>query len=332
MNTTNTKKITTTIVFSTLLFIVLAIATHADIFSRQFVNITLNDTYISNDSDMNVSLGNHVNYYLGTYDGQHTMYQTIVKFETDNFNISFTSIENATLRIKKSSTIGPSGCADSVAVYKISSQWTELDTTWIRRTATQNWATAGLDNITDYNSTIISLTSCNTPEVPNGGWCVIDITAIMAEFLLTNGGNGILLKPYNAIYSSDRYCGFYSSDTVNPLNAPTINITYSGPIITESQAQPVILQAINSIVPSSTKYNYQQVYLVNANGNQTYATWDYYVLNNNQRWAINYVTGNEQFVQSANLTPSVYVLETANLPSTALRIQVETFLNTTLNT
>ena len=92
-----------------------------------------------------------------------------------------------------------------------------------------------------------------------------------------------------------------------------------------------VRKGIDWCVANATKYNYQQVYLANSAGNQTYATWDYYVLYNNKRWAINYVTGNEQFVQAANLTPSVYVLETANLTATTLRIQVETFLNTTLN-
>ncbi len=335
MNTTNKQKLITSVVVSTLLFIVLATAINALNFSTQFTNLTLDDAYISSD-EPSVNQGAHINYYLGTY-GSSYIYETLIKFETNNFNLSYGSIESATLSIKKTLTIGQ-GCDDLIAAYLIIRPWSEFNVTWINATnnatSTTMWNTPGLGADSDYNSTILSLTSCNLPGVPDYGWCVIDITNAMARLLSTNGGNGILLKPYNPTYagSTNRYCQFASSDTQNSLNATILNITYSVPgNLTESEAQPVILQAINSIIPSSTKYNYQQAYLVNAIGNQTYATWDYYVLYNTKRWAINYVTAGEQFVNAANLTPNVYVLETANKTNDQLRAIVETFLNTTQN-
>ena len=331
MNTTNTKKITTTIVFSTLLFVVLATAIKAAVYSQQLNGNELSDAYIGDESPT-ATEGNGQVIALGYYPvvGVYKQFRSLIEFNTTQIelNLTNTSITNVTLDFYITSTQGQ-GCNFRTLSHKILQTWDESIVSWNNRNTSIPWNTPGLDNVSDYNASIGSVTICNQAT---GGHCIIEITQPFIDQINDMESPGILLRVESRNQTSANYCLLGSSDHNDPNKRPILNITYTIPLIlTEAEAQPVILQAINNIVPNATPYNYQQAYLVDACGNQTYATWHYYVLYNSKRWAINYVTGNEQFVQAANLTPSVYVLETANLTATTLRIQVETFLNTTLN-
>ncbi len=330
MNITNKRKLITSVVFSTLLIVVLATALKAAVYSQQLNGNQLSDTYIG-DQNPDATEGNGEVIALGYYPvvGVYKQFRSLIEFNITQIelNLTNTSITNVTLDFYITSTQGQ-GCNFRTLSHKILQTWDESIVSWNNRNTSIPWNTPGLDNVSDYNASIGSVTICSQTT---GGHCIIEITQPFIDQINTMESPGILLRVESRNQTNDNYCLLGSSDHNDPNKRPILNITYTIPLnLTEVEAQPIILQAINNVIPNSTKYPYQQVYLANANGNQTYSTWDYYVLYNSKRWAINYVTESEQFVQATNLTPNVYVFETANKTSAQLLSLVTVFLNTTL--
>jgi len=100
---------------------------------------------------------------------------------------------------------------------------------------------------------------------------------------------------------------------------------------TESEGDNAIQTAINSSVPSATKYKTQQVYVVNSSDTQWQGTVDYLVVQTSpqRRWLLNYITTGESYLNAANLSSAVYVLELTDLSIDDITQQVSTLINAT---
>jgi hypothetical protein len=99
----------------------------------------------------------------------------------------------------------------------------------------------------------------------------------------------------------------------------------------ETEGDDAIQTAIDSSVPSATKHKTQQVYIVNSSDSQWQGTADYLVVQASpqRRWVLNYVTSGESYLNAANLSSSVYVLELANMTIADITQAVSTLLNAT---
>ena len=99
----------------------------------------------------------------------------------------------------------------------------------------------------------------------------------------------------------------------------------------ETEGDNAIVQGIvnSAIGPSAIIYTEQQIYVYNLTGNQTTGKFDKLASYDKQRWAFNYVTAGESPTSMKNLTPSLYILEMANLSTSEITEKVEIFIDTT---
>ncbi len=101
----------------------------------------------------------------------------------------------------------------------------------------------------------------------------------------------------------------------------------------ETEGDNAIEVAINSSVPSATKYKTRQVYVVNSTTSQQKGTVDYLVVQNSpqRRWLLNYITTGESYLNAQNLSGTVYVLEIADKTAAQITQEVSAFINSTKN-
>lgn len=137
----------------------------------------------------------------------------------------------------------------------------------------------------------------------------------------------------------DEICIFDAALNVTQINAlyssgtgePCPVASGGSSVANESQGDDAIEAAIDSSVPSATKYPSQQVYVVNASNVQKQGTVDFMVVQNSpqRRWLINYVTSGETPLAATNLSNTVLVLEIANKTAAEITGEVGLFLNAT---
>ncbi len=111
----------------------------------------------------------------------------------------------------------PNGTSGYAEVYRISRDWSELDVTWVQRTGTSNWATAG----GDYDSEVIARTLLDTPT----GWYSWEIRKLVAGWVRGDYPNhGLLIRSDE---NNLEYRDFNSSEHSSSLLRPKLTISYS---------------------------------------------------------------------------------------------------------
>ncbi len=118
-------------------------------------------------------------------------------------------------------------------------------------------------------------------------------------------------------------------DDVSSNQRPLLTITYT-PTANETEGNAAIEQGILNQIPTATIYDEQKTYTRDMNNLQKQGQFDKLASYNNQRWAINYVTDGESFVNMSNLSTTFFTLELANLTTTQITSEVEAFINGTL--
>ena len=98
----------------------------------------------------------------------------------------------------------------------------------------------------------------------------------------------------------------------------------------EAVVRDNIQAAIFAKLPSAAIYTDQQIYVRYLNGTQMIGSFDKVAAYGNQRWAFNYITGNETYTYLPNLEPSLYVWENTSLYSDEIEDQVGNLIDTTL--
>ncbi|MBI4452897.1 hypothetical protein HY637_05695 [Candidatus Woesearchaeota archaeon] len=101
--------------------------------------------------------------------------------------------------------------------------------------------------------------------------------------------------------------------------------------VNENQGRTAIEAGINSSIigTGATRYTDQQIYARNLSNAQIVGRFDKVAANGNQRWAFNYLTGNDTYVNMFNLTPTLYTLEMSNLTSSQITDMVVNLINST---
>ena len=67
------------------------------------------------------------------------------------------------------------------------------------------------------------------------------------------------------------------------------------------------------------------------NGSQKLGSFDKVASYGDQRWAFNYVTTGESYVNMVNMTPTLYVLEMQDKSIDDITTEVQAFINDTLS-
>lgn len=122
--------------------------------------------------------------------------------------------------------------------------------------------------------------------------------------------------------------------SVSSLNQPAyvtaILGIYTGIIIAnESEGRDAIEEGINNTIPNSTRYEDQQIYIINETGDHSTGLFDIVTIEGNQTWAFNYVTGNESFTNVNPILTIVNIWESASLAYSQIVSQVEDLINET---
>lgn len=151
-------------------------------------------------------------------------------------------ITSAVMNIKTST----SASAYPVNVYAINSAWTETEVTWNNKTTSVAWNTAGLDNTTDYNSTIVSITT-----MTGSGWYAWDVTNAIQWWVNGLTNNGLLLLPTTGSPLSTRT--LISDDSLTIADRPYYQITYNRPSPTFNLNRPTN----NSVNTTSRTIDFQ---------------------------------------------------------------------------
>ncbi len=99
----------------------------------------------------------------------------------------------------------------------------------------------------------------------------------------------------------------------------------------ETVGRSAIEQGIgNSSISGTTIYTDQQIYVRYVNTTQQLARFDKVTKFGNQIWAFNYFYNtSSSFTNMQNITPSLYILEIANMSEASLRTRISTFINQT---
>ena len=120
---------------------------------------------------------------------------------------------------------------------------------------------------------------------------------------------------------------YWSSESADSENRPSLVVSYFMQGVNETIGDAAIEQGILNSLPNATIHDEQQVYIRLANGTQQVGRFDKFVMYNNQRWAFNYVTGNEGYVGMGNVSNSFFVLELEDLFADDIVEQVGAFIN-----
>ncbi|MBI4182330.1 MAG: hypothetical protein HY520_05175 [Candidatus Aenigmarchaeota archaeon] len=121
----------------------------------------------------------------------------------------------------------------------------------------------------------------------------------------------------------------FDSPAADPANRPVLTITYT-PLANESEGRRAIEVGINGSSLGSPRIRTdQQLYVLDQNAQHAMGTFDKFTKNATQRWAFNYVTGNESFTNISSLFRTVNIWENQSLTFDEIATQVETFINST---
>ena len=158
--------------------------------------------------------------------------------------------------------------------------------------------------------------------------------------VFTNSNNTLIASHIQAIGSlanSTNYC-FNTTACDASGNCASSNasfITAANQVITsfadENQGVTAIgIGVQNALLSGYTNFTYQQVYGRSLSNQQFLGTFDWMAKKTGKVWIFNYITSGESHVANAfNLTPSVYVLQIANLTTSQITLQVESLINAT---
>lgn len=97
----------------------------------------------------------------------------------------------------------------------------------------------------------------------------------------------------------------------------------------EADGRLAMETGILSSLPNASIYTTQQVYARNLSDSQVLGRFDKVALSGNQRWAFNYITGADSFVNMFNITPALYTLEMSTTNSSQITDTVSKLINNT---
>lgn len=110
---------------------------------------------------------------------------------------------------------------------------------------------------------------------------------------------------------------------------PVLIVKYNLTAATESEGDAAIVQGILNAIPTATIHDSQQVYTRNVSGTQQLGRFDKLAVYGSQRWAFNYITIGESFMNMNNLSTTFFVLEMTDLTTSQITTFVENFINGT---
>ncbi|MEK6808258.1 MAG: hypothetical protein AABY14_01070 [Nanoarchaeota archaeon] len=180
---------------------------------------------------------------------------------------------------------------------------------------------------------------------PTGTSAIVNVSANNGTSWITCNNNAIttLGDTVSSLIANIELSG---NATARPMMNYALNLTVStsggvqggssGNNSNETAGDDAIELAINSSLTNPAKFKSRQLYVRYFNSSQIFGRFDWFVMQASppRRWAINYITANDQtsgFTYMLNITPVFWVLELQNLTQANLTDTVGDFINSTKN-
>ncbi len=180
-----------------------------------------------------------------------------------------------------------------------------------------------MGNGTNYTTTAYFSTGAHYFNVSNA------TADVFAAFSNDSFSIGIFSKIETGGANPNNYRVYASSEAADPAQRPVLVIKYFVSGANETAGDDAITQGILNALPVAAIHPEQQAYIRSSSGTQQLGRFDQIAVFNNQRWAFNYITSGESFMNMNNISTNFYTLELIDLFSNDITTQVSAFINAT---